>query len=370
MNNDDNDNNNDEKWLLQLLLLEPQIIAASFTKCNTGSSSSSSSSSSKNVDTTTATTTTTTTTTPTWPNWYLPGGLALVDIDNNNNNNNDAEEEEEEEYQQQQQQHQQRSNRNFNNNNQINIPSSAYRKLLEAFWYIGDRPPSYNYKYPVIDLGASPGGWTSVLRLMDCNVIALDRSPLDKSLMADTNRIEFIQGDAFKYIPPWVIEYSDIDSNKLNTPIPNTWMVSDIIAYPNKIIELIDTWTTNNWVSHLIVTIKFQSNDIPWNDIEYAKQIAIQNEYSCHTVHFFNNKNEITFIAIKQQNTNKNTNNKNNKNIREESASISNNDDDNDNDNSSFSSSSLLIGKPMYTPILPKQKQQSKKKKKKKSTAS
>ncbi|OEU09676.1 hypothetical protein FRACYDRAFT_247932 [Fragilariopsis cylindrus CCMP1102] len=341
----------DEKWLLQLLLLEPQIIAASFTKCTT--------------------TTTSTTITTSWPNWYLPGGLALVDIDNSNGNNEDDDygEEQQQQQQRQQQKSSHRINNSYNKNNQINIPSSAYRKLLEAFWYMGDRPPSYhNYNYPVIDLGASPGGWTSVLRLMECNVIAVDRSPLEKSLMMDEERIEFIQGDAFKYIPPWV-ENNNKNGRitKLETPIPDTWMVSDIIAYPNKIIELIDTWTSNNFVSHLIVTMKFQSNDIPWNDIDSAKQIAIKNNYLVDTVHFFNNKNEITFMAMKQQNNNSSIDKKN-YNIREDSVNANDSSDDNDNDDSS-SSSSLLIGKPMYAPILPKQKQQSKNKKKSTATS-
>merc|ERR1740122_905028 len=143
------------------------------------------------------------------------------------------------------------------------IPSSAYRKLLEAFWYLGERPPM-DSKRPVIDLGACPGGWTAALRLMGCTVLAVDRSPLDSNLMDDPG-VEFVKGDAFRFVPPWARH----ESVKLLDPLPDTWMVSDIIAYPDKICELLDAWCGQNWVSHAIVTIKFRS-EIPWEDVDRA----------------------------------------------------------------------------------------------------
>ena len=46
----------------------------------------------------------------------------------------------------------------------------------------------------VVDLGASPGGWTSVARkYFGCRVIAVDRSNLEPVLMRDEM---VIQGDA------------------------------------------------------------------------------------------------------------------------------------------------------------------------------
>ena len=45
----------------------------------------------------------------------------------------------------------------------------------------------------VFDLGASPGGWTAALRQIGCRVVAVDRSPLSKELMAD-GQVTFVQG--------------------------------------------------------------------------------------------------------------------------------------------------------------------------------
>jgi len=373
-------NQNEEKWLLQIMLLEPQIVAASLTKCNdaaivtVATTSTAATATSqidnngdinddvRNIDFPSSRSSSLTTkahyqtTRWTWPNWYLPAGLALVDIEKE----------------------QQESD--------ITVPSSAYRKLLEAFWYMGERPPQticednnndgndqgllldISSPPPVIDLGASPGGWTAALRLMGCKVMAIDRSPLDPTLMQDTG-VEYVQGDAFRFVPPWArnttandidnaaatdtvdavsLEFTGCDKNRninksnsignnwpgltLKRPFPDTWMISDIIAYPDRIIELLDGWCGKQWVSHAIVTIKFQS-EIPWEEVQAAKKIVTGYGYSCRTVHFFNNKNEVTFLAVKDGYSTATSTSKQYNNI--------------------------LLGKPMYSPILPKPKKKS-----------
>jgi hypothetical protein len=94
----------DERWLLQVLLLDNDKAAVSLAQCvgmpRLGG---------------------------TWPCWHLPAGLADVDIDKILEP----------------------------------MPSSAYRKLEEAFstmqvWPLPDEV--------CVDLGASPGGWTKALR--------------------------------------------------------------------------------------------------------------------------------------------------------------------------------------------------------------
>ena len=331
---EDINENAEEKWILQILLLEPQIVAASLTQCATEQQFPQATPPPKS---------------PiqnpqrphwTWPNWKLPAGLALVDLPENTEA-------------------------------RLKIPSSAYRKLLEAFWYLGERPPpaassssASLSSYPVIDLGACPGGWTSALRYMECTVIAVDRSVLDPSLMQDYPHVEYVAGDAFRFVPPWITTMATTSTksrtkdeqqeeedprssttpttttrpHKLSSPIPNTWMVSDIIAYPDKIAELLDTWCGNNWISHTIVTIKFQGNEIPWNDVERIATMVQQHEYSCRTVHFFNNKNEVTFMAIKNGYSNLSGNG---------TTKIHADDD-----------TAVLLGKPMYPLILPIQKKQ------------
>ena len=237
----DKEDQKDEKWVLQILLLEPEVAAASLTKCSTYHRADG-------------------TSLPcswTWPNWNLPAGLAKVDIE------------------------------------QV-MPSSAYRKLLESFWYMGDRPPAFNAGVPpVVDLGASPGGWTASLRLMGCSTLSIDRSHLEGSLMKDT-MIVFVEGDAFRFVPSWI----DDENTKLESPPADTWMVSDVIAYPERVSETLENWCGKKWVSRVIHTVKFQGKEIPWDELRNAEEIARKHGYACLTKHFFNNKNEVTLMAI------------------------------------------------------------------------
>ena len=69
------------------------------------------------------------------------------------------------------------------------MPSSAYRKLLESFAYADAAPES---GAACVDLGACPGGWTAALRRRGCTVTAVDRSPLAQYLMDDP-LVTFVQ---------------------------------------------------------------------------------------------------------------------------------------------------------------------------------
>jgi hypothetical protein len=235
--NDEEDESVDstEKWILQLMLFSPEVMAASLTKCKTipvvGG---------------------------TWPNWLHPAGMAHVDIVEV-------------------------------------VPSSAYRKLLEALECQRVLPPKAASPFddvpPVVDLGACPGGWTKALRLMGCKVIAVDRSPLQDDLMQD-DMVEFVKGDAFTYAPPWSSE-----SNDRQTAPPGTWMVSDVIAYPERVAELLDRWCGGKWAGRMVVTAKFQGESIPWDALDAAVKVATDHGYDCRVKHFFNNKNEVTVMA-------------------------------------------------------------------------
>ncbi|MDP6946528.1 MAG: DNA gyrase subunit A, partial [Myxococcota bacterium] len=103
-------------------------------------------------------------------------------------------------------------------------PASSYRKLAEAFAYMGVAPQPGE---TVVDLGASPGGWTWVASGFGARVTAVDRSPLDVRLMARPG-VEFVRGDAFKFQPD----------------APVDWLVSDVVAYPERVIALIEQWCT------------------------------------------------------------------------------------------------------------------------------
>ena len=120
-----------------------------------------------------------------WPNWRNVAGLADVDLDGP-------------------------------------MPSSAYRKLLEAFACADAKPAA---GATAVDLGASPGGWTAALRRIGVTTTSVDRAPLAPSMMADAG-VHFVRGDAFTFAPDRPVDL----------------MVSDVIAYPERVPELLDRW--------------------------------------------------------------------------------------------------------------------------------
>ena len=155
------------------------------------------------------------------------------------------------------------------------MPSSAYRKLLEAFAYVGGPEAGST----CVDLGACPGGWTAALRRRGCSVTAVDRSPLDPTLMADPD-VTFCQGDAFTFTP---------DS-------PVAWAVSDVIAFPERCIELLERWCGSGWADRMVFTMKFTGDAPDFDAIDAAAEVARGHDYQFRSKHFFANKNEVTLM--------------------------------------------------------------------------
>lgn len=216
-----------ERWILQVMLQSPNIAVASLVESrHVGPGANAF-----------------------WPNVVHPLGLARVDIEER-------------------------------------MPSSAYRKLMEGVECMGVRPGP---DATVVDLGASPGGWTSVARrYFGCRVVAVDRSPVDPALMGDP-MVDFERGDAFAFEPP-------------AAGGGDRWMVSDVIAYPERATELMDRWCGNRWASSMIVTMKFQGTEPDFGELERAVKIVEGHGYSCRVKHFFNNKNEVTFMVSSLEN--------------------------------------------------------------------
>jgi 23S rRNA C2498 (ribose-2'-O)-methylase RlmM len=229
------ENNSSKKWILQILLFSPEVVGVSLTECKQQQQHGLGGAG-------------------LWPNWKYPAGLANVDIEGP-------------------------------------MPSSAYRKLLEALECQGRIPPAAVHPHDsvpaVIDLGACPGGWTKALRMLNAKVIAVDRSELHDDLMQD-DMVEFIKADAFAYEPPMSIS-SSISKD--------TWMVSDVIAYPERVAQLLDRWCGGKWAHNMVVTVKFQGEGIPWEALEASMQVATGHGYRCRAKHFFNNKNEVTLMV-------------------------------------------------------------------------
>jgi 23S rRNA (cytidine2498-2'-O)-methyltransferase len=155
-------------------------------------------------------------------------------------------------------------------------PSSAFRKLREALACMGDQPGPGDV---AVDLGASPGGWSHVLRECGAEVHAVDRAPLDKRLMADPH-IHWHEADAFRWMPDQAV----------------AWMVSDVIAYPQRVPELLAAWCPQPWARRLVVQMKFKGSP-DFALIDQAIATARQAGWWMRAKHFFNDKHEITLMG-------------------------------------------------------------------------
>ncbi len=155
-----------------------------------------------------------------------------------------------------------------------NPPSRAYLKLWEALTLAGRRPvPGAR----CVDLGSSPGGWTWALERLGARVLSVDKAALDPRL-AKLTRIKFRQESAFGVDPGTV---GKVD-----------WVVSDIIAYPERIVGLVERWLAAHPAASFVVTIKFQAKT---EMAPLAPLIAVPGS---RLLHLFHNKHELTWMRI------------------------------------------------------------------------
>lgn len=151
----------------------------------------------------------------------------------------------------------------------IGPPSRAYLKLWEALVRF-KRWPGLGDK--CLDLGASPGGWTWVLARLGATVTAVDRAPLAASVTA----------------MPGVTTRPDSAFGL--PPEPVDWLFSDIIAYPDRLLALVQRWIDAGAAKNIVFTIKFQGP----TDHDVADAFAAIP--GAQVIHLFHNKHELTFL--------------------------------------------------------------------------
>jgi 23S rRNA (cytidine2498-2'-O)-methyltransferase len=117
-------------------------------------------------------------------------------------------------------------------------PCRAFAKLVEAEQRLG-RPLGPGET--CVDLGACPGSWTYVALQRGTRVTAVDRSPLRPDLMRHP-LLTFHRGDAFTFTPPRPVD----------------WLLCDVIAAPDRSIDLVLEWCRKRLCRHFVVTIKFK----------------------------------------------------------------------------------------------------------------
>ncbi len=158
-----------------------------------------------------------------------------------------------------------------------NPPSRAYLKIQESLslaqHFFGIELPGEGSR--CFEAGACPGGWTYVLAGLKSHVFAVDRAPLAPSLMSNP-LVEFLKHDAFTLKPD--------DLGKFD------WVFSDVICYPERLLQWINFWLSSGKTKNMICTIKMQG-EIKWPLIEEFASIP-----NSRIVHLNYNKHELTFI--------------------------------------------------------------------------
>jgi 23S rRNA (cytidine2498-2'-O)-methyltransferase len=155
-------------------------------------------------------------------------------------------------------------------------PSRAYRKLLEA---LAQMNASIQRGETVVDLAASPGGWTFIALESGATAVAVDRSPLADELM-NHRRLKFVQGDAFKFAPE----------------APVDWMIADIAAFPERTLELVKRWLSEGWCRRLVATVKFTGTE-NYAALEEFKEALSSLADDFRIRKLLENKNEATVMA-------------------------------------------------------------------------
>jgi 23S rRNA (cytidine2498-2'-O)-methyltransferase len=156
--------------------------------------------------------------------------------------------------------------------NKVMPPSRAYLKLWEFFTVYAPEAISGGTS---IDVGSCPGGWTWVLRTLNFDqTISVDKAPIEKRIM-DLGQITFKQESAFGLDPK---DFGEID-----------WFCSDIICYPERLLNLVKRFRDSGKVKNFVCTIKYQA-ETDW--IETLKFLEIPKS---HIVHLHHNKHEVTW---------------------------------------------------------------------------
>ena len=149
-------------------------------------------------------------------------------------------------------------------------PSRAYLKLWEVLTLMEKRPMAGDV---CLEVGASPGSWTWALQKMGAEVIAVDRASLAPEIGCLPN-ITFLKKDAFSLRPE---DFPQV-----------TWVFSDVICYPEKLLEWILPWIGRG--VNLVCTLKFQGEP----SVETIRRF--EEIPGSRVFHLFVNKHELTWV--------------------------------------------------------------------------
>ena len=157
----------------------------------------------------------------------------------------------------------------------VEPPSRAYRKLWEALLYAGRLPGPGDL---CLDAGASPGGWTWALAGLGASVLAIDRAPLAESVAALPG-VRYMRHDAFTLRPS---ELGPVD-----------WLCSDVICYPEALLDWVSAWREAGLARNFICTIKMQGSSFDRTVTDKFAALP-----GSRVMHLWHNRHELTWICV------------------------------------------------------------------------
>lgn len=161
-------------------------------------------------------------------------------------------------------------------------PSRSYLKMEEALDFL-DINPSYGER--VIDLGASPGGWTFSFLKRGCRVLAIDNGPLKiEDPTFSGGSLEHVKAGGITYKPkrPW----HEIQ-----------WLVSDMLIAPGTLIGFFKHWLHGPEIQRFIVNVKLPQKQ-PLEAIEAVEAyLNQQTNIQFWIRHLCSDRREVTVIG-------------------------------------------------------------------------
>lgn len=172
-------------------------------------------------------------------------------------------------------------------------PSRSAAKLAEAFKVMIPESEFERRVQPgmkAVDLGACPGGWTSVLVHYDMMVAAVDNGPMDEGLM-NTGQVRHYQEDGFQFLP-----------KRKNV----AWLVCDMVEKPKRVAQLMADWFIGEWCHDAIFNLKLPMKSrytAVQQDLAAIRERLSEAEvygYELSAKHLYHDREEITVYLRKK----------------------------------------------------------------------
>lgn len=166
-------------------------------------------------------------------------------------------------------------------------PSRSASKLAEAFKVMipnSDFDKRVSSGMKAVDLGACPGGWTSVLVYHGMMVDAVDNGAMDEGLM-NTGQVKHHREDGFTFRP----KRRNIE-----------WLVCDMVEKPVKVAHLMADWFIEEYCRQAIFNLKLPMKKRYPAVQQYLQAIrdrlaeAGMRHYELSAKHLYHDREEVT----------------------------------------------------------------------------